>query len=220
MTDPVAVNNSVNSFIGGGLANYSAVNSHLLIKIVVPYYRLNPTDSPVYKVLTFSDMNLNYSVTLDGNEYKGLGGFLNITASRSELTPTSNELSISLSGIPNSSIYQIVNSRIKGCEVAVYRAFFDPVTGSNLLVNNGGNVFTRFQGFVNNYSLSENYSVTDRRSDNTLTLICKTAIDVMANKVTGRLTNSVSQKKYFPNDLSMDRVSALQGTSYNFGAPL
>jgi hypothetical protein len=43
---------------------------------------------------------------------------------------------------------------------------------------------------------------------------------VLQNKTSGRLTNPVSNKKFFPTDTCMDRVPGLQGTSFNFGAPL
>lgn len=204
------------------IKDFRSIRSHLMVKIVVPFYKLNPGDAYSSQTLTFSDFNLTNNITFDGNTYVGLGGLMNITSTRSELRPTSTEVSITLSGIPNSSIYQIVNSRIKGCSVSIYRAVYDPVSGDALNVNavSGGNVLERFRGFVNNYSLSENYDVSTLKSDNTLVLVCKTAIDVISNKSTGRLTNPTSQKKYFPYDLSMDRVPALQGTAYNFGAPV
>lgn len=203
------------------IANYRAIRSHLMVKIIVPYYRLNPTDAFTSQTLTFSDFNLKNNIVYDGNTYVGLGSLMNITSTRSELSPSSTEVSISLSGIPNSSIFQIVNSRIKGCSVSIYRALYDPINGTPLNVNqdSGYNVLARFRGYVNNYSLSENYDVSTRKADNTLTLICKTAVDVMANKANGRLTNPTSQKKFYPNDLSMDRVPAIQGTAVNFGAP-
>lgn len=203
------------------LDSLRTIRTHLLIKIIIPQYKVNPADAYTSQVLTFSDLPLTTSVTLDGLSYSGLGRLLAVTQTRNELHPSSSELTITLSGIPNSSIYQIVNSKFKGSSVEMYRAFFDPVTGGILAVNpeNGGNVMGRFRGFVNNYALNENYDVDNRTSDNTLNIICKSTVDVLTNKVNGRLTNPTSQKRFFPNDLSMDRVPALQGASYNFGAP-
>jgi hypothetical protein len=204
------------------LKNYRAIRSHLLIKITVPYYVLNPGDTPTSTVLTFSDLNLKNNLTYNGDTYLGMGGFLSVTASRSELAPTSNEVTIGLSGIPNSSIFQIVNSRIKGCSVEINRAIFDPTSGAVINVNQvtGDNVLARYRGYVNNYSLTETYDVRNKIASNTLLLICRTNVDFMGQKISGRLTNSVSQKKFFPNDLSMDRVTAIQNTYFDFGAPV
>jgi hypothetical protein len=204
------------------ISNYTSIRSHLMVKIIVPEYKANAAASSEYKVLTFSDFNLLNNIEYEGNTYVGLGALMNISSSKSELNPSSSEVSITLSGIPNTSIYEIVNSKIKGCSVGIFRAVYDPVSGANLNVNqnNGGNVLERFRGFVNNYSLNENYDVNERKSDNTLTLICKSTLDVMANKKNGRMTNSTSWKKWNPDDLAMDRVTAIQGTSINFGAPL
>jgi hypothetical protein len=203
------------------IGDYRNIRTHLLVKITVPYYKLNPGDAYTSQILTFSDMNLRQNIVFEGDTYIGLGSLMNITSTRSELKPTSTEVTIALSGIPNSSIFQIVNSRIKGCTVQINRAYFDPVTIDNLNINpvTEGNVQQRFYGYVNNYSLAENYDVQAQRADNTLNLICKTAVDTVASKSNGRLTNPTSQKKWYPNDLSMDRVPALQGTAFNFGAP-
>ena len=203
------------------LSTLPAVRTHLLIKIIVPKYKINTGDAYTSKTLTFSDLPMTTSVDFDGFNYTGLGRLLAVTQTRSELHPSSSELTITLSGIPNTSIFEIVNSKLKGCSVEMYRAFFDPVTGNVLGVNpdSGGNVMGRFRGFINNYSLNENYDVDNRISDNTLNIICKSSVDVLTNKVNGRLTNPTSQKRFFPEDLSMDRVPALQGASYNFGAP-
>jgi hypothetical protein len=38
------------------------------------------------------------------------------------------------------------------------------------------------------------------------------------NKIAGRKTNSRDQKTFYPTDLSMDRVTQLANSNYNFGA--
>lgn len=199
------------------LNEYRQIRTHLLVRINVDYYRTSPNSGYTSKILTFSDLNKNSSIVFEGNTYTGLGKLMGITAANSELAPTSSELSITLSGIPTNSIYEIVNSKIKGCPVWIYRAVFDPATNS--LIELDANPFERFRGFVNNYTLTEEYDVQSRRASNTLILICKSSLDVMQNKINGRLTNPTNWKKTSPTDLSMDRVPALQNTSFNFGAP-
>lgn len=203
------------------ISDYTNIRSHMMVKIIVPEYKVNAGDTAIVKNLTFSDFNLLNDITYDGDSYVGLGRLMNISSSKSEINPSSSEVSITVSGIPNTSISEIVNSKMKGCSVAIFRALYNPVTNANLNVNqvSGLNVLERFRGFVNNYALTENYDVNTRTSDNTITFICKSTLDVMKEKKNGRMTNSTSWKKWYPDDLAMDRVTAIQGTSFNFGAP-
>ena len=201
------------------LSEYRAIESHLLIRITIPEYKATAASAAVSTILTFSDAPFNQAIVYDSLTYLGLGTLLNVTSTTSELRPTSSELSITISGVPNSSIAEIVNSKIKGCSVAIFRALYDPNNGGAALNINDGNVLARYRGFVNNYTLSEEYDVVSRVSKNALVLICKSSIDVLQNKMSGRLTNPTSNKRFFPLDLSMDRVPALQNTSFNFGVP-
>jgi hypothetical protein len=143
---------------------------------------------------------------------------MSIGTAASELRVSSGDIQITLSGIPNSSIYEIVNSRIKGCPVKVYRALFNPTTGAALAI--AGNPLGRYQGYINNYTLNEEYDNETRTSSNTLVLSCASSIDYLNNKITGRKTNPTSQKQFFPSDVSMDRVPALKNSEFNFGAPV
>jgi hypothetical protein len=200
------------------LNEYRAIESYLLIRITVPEYKATANSTAVSTILTFSDAPFKTGIVYDGLLYAGLGTLLNVTSTTSELRPSSSELTITISGVPNTSISEIVNSKMKGCAVAIFRALYDPASGGVLNIN-GGNVLARYRGFINNYTLTEEYDVVSRVSKNALLLICKSSIDVLQNKMAGRLTNPTSNKRFYPNDLSMDRVPALQNTSFNFGAP-
>lgn len=197
------------------LVPYSSVQSNLFIRIQVDKYRTTPTGAFTQEVLRFSDLNASF--TINGETYLGLGNFMSVTDSRSELRVSSGELTISLSGIPNSSIAEIVNSKIKGSPVRIYRAFFNAATGAFLDIP--GNPLGRYRGFVNNFALQEEYNPDTRTSSNTLALICASSVDVLSNKVAGRKTNPSSQKKFYPNDLSMDRVPNLENATFDFGVP-
>jgi hypothetical protein len=58
-----------------------------------------------------------------------------------------------------------------------------------------------------------------RSSTNTITLICANNLTILANTLKGRRTNPVDQRKYYPNDLSMDRVPKLIDSYFDFGVP-
>lgn len=197
------------------LGNYKAIESNLFVKMEVEYYKSTPASTPTSVVLKFSDRL--YPHTIGSDTYTGLGKLMSITSSTSELRPSANEFTVTISGIPNTSIAEIINSRIKGSLVTVYRGLFDANTGQ-FLSGVTGNPIIRFKGYVNNIGLDEEYDVENRNSTNTITIICNNIIDVFENKISGRRTNPSSQKKFYPSDISMDRVPNLENTTFDFGA--
>jgi len=197
------------------LSAYTSIQSNLFVKIVIEQYKVSPGDTPVAVTLRFSDFKNPY--TLNGEVYSGVGSLMSITETASELRTSSGELSITLAGIPNNSIYEIVNSRIKGCSVTIYRAIFDPITQAILSI--AGNPAVRYRGFVNNYSLQEEFDIDSRTASNTITLICNSSVDLLENKISGRKTNPASQKRFYSTDLSMDRVPTLENATFDFGVP-
>lgn len=193
------------------LSSYKNVETAIFVKMVCNHYVANPGDTPVVQTMTFSQYDV--PVTIDGVTYAPLGNLLGISETTSELRVSPGQLTITISGIPNSSIAEIVNSRIRGSTVEIWRMFFDPVTKQPL--NIAGNPMGRFQGIVNNYALDEQYSGS---ATNTILLTCSSTIEVLSNKIAGRATNPIDQKQFFPNDLSMDRVPNLAKSNFNFGA--
>lgn len=186
------------------LTSYKSIESNLFIKVTLPSSSLLFTDRLA-------------STTINGDTYVGLGKLVSITGSSSELRSSTGELTIGISGIPNSMITDITNSNIKGSNISITRGLFNATTGAFLSAVTG-NPINRFVGYVNNISLQEDYNVDTRTSTNTLLLICSSNVNVLDNKISGRKTNSVSHKKFYAGDLSMDRVTALENTYFNFGA--
>lgn len=197
------------------LGSYTSVQSNLFVRIQVDEYRTTPGGAYTPVVLRFSDSVTTR--TINGETYTPLGSLMSISSSSSELRVSGGNLNISISGIPNSSIAEIVNSKIKGCPVRIYRLFSNPTTLE--VIDIPGNPSGRYRGFVNNFSLTEELDNTNRTATNTITLVCASSVDVLQNKIAGRKTNPSSQKKFFPNDLSMDRVPNLENATFNFGAP-
>jgi hypothetical protein len=197
------------------LTSYSSVQSNLFVRLQVDEYRTSPSGSYSAEVLRFSDARTSY--TINGESYTPLGRLMAISASSSELRVSSGEVTITISGIPTNSIAEIVNSKIKGAPVRIYRIFSDASTGTELAID--GNPAGRYRGFVNNYSLQEEWDNETRTSSNTIVLSCASSVDVLQNKIAGRKTNPESQKRFFATDLSMDRVPNLENATFNFGAP-
>jgi len=196
------------------LTQYKSIQSNLFVKIECPYYKSSAVAEPIFYNFLFNDSNTSY--TLFGEEYLGLGKFLSITSTSTELRTSANELTITLSAIPNTSIEEIIHSRIKGSKIIIRRGLFDAETNQQLNIT--GNPSFRFVGYINNLGLEEEYDVESRTSSNTLVLNCSSVINLLDNKISGRKTNPSSMKKYFPDDVSMDRIPALESSYFDFGA--
>lgn len=197
------------------LSPYRSVQTGLFCRLQIDTYKETPTSVPRQEILRFSDFNR--TVTINSEDYVGLGRLLGVSASSSEIRTSGESVTITLSGIPNTSIAEIVNSRIKGSPVEVWRVFFNAATGQQLAIT--GNPAGRFFGIVNNYSLQEDFDAVAKVSSNTIVLDCSSYVEVLNNKVVGRRTNSLDQKSFYPLDVSMDRVANLVGANFNFGAP-
>lgn len=195
------------------LADYTHIRSVLFVLIEVENY-VYAGGTNGSEDLAFS--NHVYDYDYNGYTFTALGNLLEVSSFRSELEATSNTLTVTVSGIPNSSLIEIDRSEIKGSNISVWRAFFNQ-DGSLITGLDIDNPILRFKGFVNNYALAEEWDVASRSSTNTITFECASNIDSFANKTSGRQTNPRSEKRFFPNDLSMDRVPQLVGANTNFG---
>jgi hypothetical protein len=182
------------------LSSYRSIQTNLFVKL----------DIPDYEVLTFSDYHKNY--TINGLDYEGLGELLAVGNTEDNLRATPGEITVTISGIPEGNVYDIINYRVKGSSLIIYRGFFNPVTGELLPIE--GNPAGKFQGIVSNYDLSDDLPMGSSTGTLTLTLTVTSVVELLSNKTTGRRTNPAD----FPNG-DMDRVLPLAKSNFNFGAP-
>lgn len=196
------------------LSSYSAVETALFVKIECDYYRAAPGDTPTPQTLLFSDYTR--PITLNGDVYPGLGKLLGITGTDSSIRTSAKGISVTISGIPDANLYEVINSRFKGSRISVYRLLLDPNTHQPLAI--AGNPTGRFFGLINNFGLDEDHDVISGLSSNTITFTCSSQSEILGNKIAGRRTNSADQKTFFPTDISMDRVATLANSNFNFGA--
>lgn len=155
------------------------------------------------------------SQTFDGSTYLPLGRLMSITPTSSELRTSFQSVSVSVSGIPDSSLQQILSTKYKGSAVEIRRGLYDVSTRTLLTL--ATNPVVKFKGFVNNWSLNEDYDVINRVSTNVIQFDCTSLIELLSNKKAGRKTNPSSMKRFFPIDTSFDRVPNLVNTEFNFG---
>ena len=186
------------------LSSYSSIQTNLFVNL----------DIPGSSVLTFSD--LPYAYTVNSVSYTGLGQLLAITDTTSELRATSQEISLSISGIPTANVPDLLALKLKGSKLTIYRTFFNPSTGALLSIT--GNPAQKFQGLVSNYDVSDELSEGSQTGSVTLTLACSSIVSLLTRKKAGRRTNPTDEKLFYPTDTSMDNVPALANSNFNFGA--
>lgn len=186
------------------LSQYKNLQTNLFVKVMTPF-----GDE------FFSDYHKPF--TFNGDTYNGLGMLLNISSTEDNLRASPNKIEISISGIPENFIIDVLASKLKGSEIAVYRAFFDSVTGEllNILENPAG----KFRGIINNFSIQDDLAMGDETGTISLILECTSYFELLENKIAGRRTNPIDQQLYAPGDLSMDRVPSLARSNFDFGAP-
>jgi hypothetical protein len=191
------------------LSGYSSLATALFVKI----------DLPDASPLLFSNFDRPY--TINGDVYDSLGSLMSATTSANELRPAPGEITITISGIPNSRLQEIVTTRIKGSEVIVYRAFFNPQTGAALAIpgNSGSNIVTRFQGRVMSLAIQEDWDSSGSSSTITAQFNCASVVALFSNKISGRKTNPIDQQALYPTDTSMSDVPSLSNSNFNWGAP-
>lgn len=186
------------------LSSYTSLQTNLFVRIDIPNYGL----------LTFSDFHIPY--TINSESYTGLGSLLSISNTINELRASSQDVTISISGIPDTNISVILNNRIKGSKVLIYRALFDVETGQLLSI--AGNPAQKFQGIISNYDISDEIDQGSKTGTIVLTLNATNIVELLTDKIAGRRTNPIDMKLFYPTDVSFDRVPSLENSNYNFGA--
>lgn len=183
------------------LSSYSSVQTNLFVKL----------DIPGYSVLTFSDYHKDY--VIDSVTYTGIGQLLGVTNTTNNLRAANAEITISISGIPSTNIPDILDNRVKGSSVIIYRGFFNATTGELLAI--AGNPAGKFVGVVSNYDIADDLEMGSSTGTITLNLLVTSVVELLNNKISGRRTNPID----FPTESSMNRVAALAKSNFNFGAP-
>jgi hypothetical protein len=168
---------------------------------------------------TYYLSNASIPLTYSGHVYSQLGSFMGMSEVQDDLKATNNQISIQLTGLPTgdgapSYMSIALNSNLKGSKILIRRAFF----------NGAGNydptqVYLRFDGYVSNFSLNENWDQDNKITTNTISLQCSNVHAILEKKYSGRRTNETDQQFWYPGDISMYRVKVLSDTQFDFGKP-
>lgn len=191
---------------------------------------ITPLQQPNIKHCLLIDLEVNETVyyisnayapvTYNGHTYTQLGHFMGIGDIQDDLKATNNQLSLTLSGIPpddGSPNYMsvVLNSNLKGSKIRIYRAFFNVASGNY----DATQVYLRFDGYISNYSLNENWDQDNLLVSNTIGIQCSNVHAIMEKQYGGRRTNDADQQYWFPGDTGMYRVKTLSDSQFDFGKP-
>jgi len=156
-------------------------------------------------------------ITVGGITFTNLGALLGVGDVQRDMKATSDDMTIQLTGIDPANVSLILSSDIKGSLVEVWRGFFD--SNNQIITTPTTQFFKRYQGIINNVSISENFDSEQRIRIATCSISCSSMRKVLENRFSGVKTNVNNWQKLYPNDLSMSRVAEISNQYFDFGKP-
>lgn len=179
-------------------------NSHVNHGMVIDLRMTNGT--------TYYIANTYDPITVNGNVYTALGSLLYVESVTNDIKTTNGDLKIGLTEIPNSAISSVFTAPLLGATVKIQRVFFSE--GSYVYT---GTPYPRYIGVVQGFDIEEQVSEITGERSNMLVVTTASLNKMLERKVTGQFTNTASRQRFYPGDISFDRVVALQGVAFDFG---
>jgi hypothetical protein len=156
-------------------------------------------------------------ITVSGITFSNLGALLNVGDVQRDIKATSDDMTIALTGIDPANIGIILGNEIKGSLVEVWRGFFD--SNNQIITTPTTQFFKRYQGIINSVSITEDFNIEARTRIATCSISCSSMRRILENRLSGVKTNQSNWQFIYPNDTSMNRVSEISNTYFDFGAP-
>ena len=196
------MSNIISSTILNQLANKS---SHWLIDFV----EIKMDDNDTSKQLRICSHFTNLDV--DGETYIAAGQLMEIGSTSDNIEATDHSLTIGLSGIDGSVTSAVLNSRVPGSEVNIYRGFFDEDTG--VLHDTP---YLVWSGLASSYSITDTLN-HDNEDSISVQLECKSLLSAIMDRQSGLYTSVSSYQTLDSSDKSMEFVAGLTDKRFNFG---
>jgi len=152
------------------------------------------------------------TITYNSNDYQYLGAFLGLSQIQEDLKTTNGDVNITLTGVPDTYLDQVLGAPIKGGEAVVYRAFYN-----DDYTLDSANVFQRFKGIITNYAIEEQMDILEGDQTATVSISCASINTILENKIAGQRSNPEDRTKFFPGDQTFKHVPDLMGVSFDFG---
>jgi hypothetical protein len=156
-------------------------------------------------------------ITVGGITFSNLGALLSVGDVQRDIKATSDDMTIQLTGINPSNIALILSSDIKGSLVEVWRGFFD--SNNQIITTPTTQFFKRYQGIINSVSITEDFNTDARTRIATCSISCSSMRRILENRLSGVKTNQNNWQFIYAGDTSMNRVSEISNTFFDFGSP-
>ena len=156
-------------------------------------------------------------ITVGGITFANLGALLSVGDVQRDIKATSDDMTIALTGIDPTNVGIILGNDIKGSLVEVWRGFFD--SNNQIITTPTTQFFKRYQGIINSVSITEDFNSEARQRIATCSISCSSMRRVLENRLSGVKTNQNNWQFIYAGDTSMNRVSEISNTFFDFGSP-
>lgn len=181
------------------------------------FFRLGMQDATYYFATTPAAITIP---SISTTPFTALGQLVKVNNVQRDIKSTANETTITLVGVDVAMLGIVLNAKIKGSSIDLWHGFFD---SNNQLITSSGDgtgVYKYFSGYVNSFSISEQWMEEARQYVGVVTISASSFQLVLQNRVSGRYTNDNSWQSVTPNDTSMNRVNFVSTINYLFGKTL
>jgi hypothetical protein len=180
---------------------------------IADFIRIN-TGSQIYRFCTAA---ANTTVpAVDATAFSAVGTLLRVGDVQRDIKSTSNDTSVSLTGIDTSMLGFVLGNTVKGSYIQMWHGFFD-TNGALITTGGTGGLYQFFSGYVTSFSIQENWMEEARSFVGTVQIGASSTQMTLQNTNAGRYTNDDSWQFFAPGDTSMNRVSFIETINYQFG---
>ena len=182
--------------------------------------------------------------SISDTPFTALGQLVQVGSVQRDIKSTANETTVTLVGIDTAMLSLVLNAKLKGSQIDLWHGFFDAnneliTTVTSAWLNNVGStidwtnslfdpiawtsstggtgVYKYFTGFVNSFSISEQWMEETREYTGVVTISASSFQLVLQNRTAGRYTNDNAWQSVYPLDTSMNRVNYISSINYAFG---
>ena len=176
------------------------------IRVTTPTATYRFTTAPVDTTVT----------AVDAQPFSAVGTLIKVGDAQRDIKSTSNETTITLTGIDTAMLGWVLSNNVKGAKVEMWHGFFD--TNNTLITTGGtGGLYQFFSGFINSFSINEQWMEEARAYVGTISVAAASTQLILQNRQAGRYTNNNSWQFFAPGDTSMNRVAFIETINYQFG---
>ena len=182
--------------------------------------------------------------SISATPFTALGQLVQVGSVQRDIKSTANETTVTLVGIDTAMLSLVLNAKIKGSQIDLWHGFFDAnnqlittgavipwINSSGATIgwtnsssapigwtsSNGTGVYKYFTGFINSFSISEQWMEETREYTGVVTVSASSFQLVLQNRTAGRYTNDNAWQSVYDGDTSMNRVNYISSINYAFG---